>query len=185
MIYYEPQPSDGYELCHPIEDEGFETINTLINGYKRLSSWKKIGMKLIHEDAGKKLKPADSPWLGSHALIFKRKAIECVGYLLKEFGELLPLNSHEDKVYLYNPTILLDALDEARSSLLRFSDGRIMGINKYEFYPNVIEGMHIFKIPNLRVSPTFVSERFVNFWHESELTGLEFKAVYKINRMAR
>jgi len=42
----------------------------------------------------------------------------------------------------------------------------------------VVADNEIFKIPSLRVSPTFVSHRFVDRWKESGLTGLEFERVW-------
>lgn len=47
-----------------------------------------------------------------------------------------------------------------------------------ELRPDVIGEIDIFKIPNLRVSPTFLSQRFVDRWKASGLTGLEFEQVW-------
>jgi hypothetical protein len=181
MKIYMPSSPDNYELCHPVRQEDFELINVLINGTSRLEAWNPIPMQIIHEDKGTRFFESDSPWLGGHALIFKPQAVKAIGSLLQEFGELLPLLCNDADVMMYNPTHLLDALDEDASSVLRFTGGRIMWINKYVFRPEIIGHSDIFKIPNLRVSPTFVSQRFVDLWNSADLKGLEFKLVWAPN----
>jgi hypothetical protein len=61
---------------------------------------------------------------------------------------------------------------------MRFSNGRIMRITRYAFRPEVVAGVDIFKLPSLRVSPTFVSEYFVKAWKAAGLRGLVFNKVW-------
>ena len=178
MNIYEPISCDNYELCHPIDPDDFETINVQINGESREADWIPISVRLIREDEGRKLLPSDSPWLGEHALIFKSQAIDALGPLLREYGELLPLLYNNAQLVVFNPTRVVDALDEEASSVLRFNSGRIMQVNRYVFYPGPIRGGHVFKIPNFRVSPTFVSQDFVDRWNVAGLKGLEFEPVW-------
>jgi hypothetical protein len=177
MIYV-PSQLDGYELCHPVRQDDFETINAEINGESRQSSWKPVPMRLIREDKGRKLTSSDSPWLGAHALIFRANVESALGPLLRENGELLPLACQEADLTIFNPTRVIDALDEEASSVVRFSGGRIMMIRRHVFHPEVIRDIDVFKIPNLRVSPTFVSHRFVDRWKMSGLKGLEFRQLW-------
>jgi hypothetical protein len=181
FCFYVPLGLDGYELCHPVRKDDFERINIEVNGASRAEMWKPIAMHVIHEDQGHKYLRSDSPWLSSHALIFRSGAIIALGELLRLNGELLPLACSEADLVMYNPTKVLDALDEEASTLVRFDSGRIMMIRKYVFRSEVIEGIDVFKIPNLRASPTFLSQRFVNRWNESGLKGLEFKQVWASN----
>ena len=181
MRVFVPLGLDGFELCQPIGDDGFETINVLINGECRGASWTPVPVRLVHEDEGRRLLPCDSPWLGAHALILRQSAVEAIGETLVEHGELLPLDCSEVRLVAFNPTSVVDALDEEASSLLRFSSGRIMKINRYVFRRAVIERIPIFKIPNLRVSPTFLSEEVVELWTGAGLKGLEFKEVWATN----
>jgi hypothetical protein len=62
---------------------------------------------------------------------------------------------------IYNPTRVLDALDEAASSIMRFPNGRIMLIQKHVFRSDVVGENDIFTIPADRVSPTFLSQTLV------------------------
>ncbi len=175
---YTPVGLDGYELCHPVSQDDFERITVEVNGTPRKSGWKPIPVRLIHEDEGQQLAESDSPWLGAHALMFRHNAVASMGKVLREYGELLPLACSEADLVIYNPTRVLDALDEAASSVLRFSGGRIMLIQRHVFQADVVRTIDIFKIPNLRASPTFLSHRFVDRWKASGLKGLEFKQVW-------
>lgn len=178
MEIYTPLGLDGFELCHPVSQDDFERINVEVNGTPRRPRWKPIPVQLVRNDEGRKLVKSDSPWLGSHALIFRAEVVDSIGSVLSECGELLPLTCLETDLWIYNPTRVVEALDEAASSVLRFNDGRIMLIQQHVFREDVIRDVEIFKIPNLRVSPTFVSQRFVDRWNESGLKGLEFKRVW-------
>lgn len=181
MIIYRPEPPEGFELCHPVDKNDFETIKLLIDGSERHDSWTPIIVKIIREDEGKTLLGSDSPWLGSHVLIFREKAVRSMGGMLSGYGELLSLDcDNSDGICIFNPRkVLENALDETASSLIRFSTGRIMHIRRYVFYPEIIDGFDVFKIGNLKPSPIFVSERFVKLWESSELKGLEFKRVWE------
>lgn len=52
-------------------------------------------------------------------------------------------------------------------------------IQRYAFRADVIGEVAVFKIPNLRVSPTYLSQRFVDRWKASGLQGLEFREVWR------
>ncbi|HTA89343.1 MAG TPA: DUF1629 domain-containing protein [Polyangiaceae bacterium] len=172
-----PVGLDGCELCHPVSQDDFERINVEVNGERR-ANWRPVRVQLVHEDEGRTLVASDSPWLGAHALIFRDSAVEALGGMLRDNGELLPLDCAEAALLMCNPTCVADALDEASSSVVRFSTGRIMMIQRHIFHEKVIGNIDVFKIPNLRVSPTFVSHRFVDCWRTSGLKGLEFKLVW-------
>ena len=178
---YVPLGLEGYELCHPVRQDDFERINVEINGTPRACDWKLIPVRLVREDQRLELLSSDSPWLGSHALIFRARAVELLGTLLGEYGELLPLGCSDADVLIYNPIRVIDALDEGMSSVLRFSDGRIMMIKRHVFRHDIVQDVDVFKIPYLRVSPTFVSQRFIEVWEASGLKGLEFKEVWAPN----
>jgi len=178
MEVYVPLSAEGFELCHPQHKEDFETFNTQINGMPRQMTWRPIPVRLVHEDEGRKLAPSDSPWLGSHALIFRQPPINQLAALLKRHGELLPLACSEADLFVFNATRIDDALDEQASAVTRFSTGRLMRVSRYAFRTTAVSGADIFKIPNLRISPTFVSERVVEAWSLAGLRGLVFNKVW-------
>ena len=98
--------------------------------------------------------------------------------LLSEYGEILPLTCKESELWIFNPTRKLEALDEKKSTVQRFDNGRIFMIERYVFHADVVWGAHIFKIPQLRASPIFVSQHVVDAWKTAGLTGLDFDRVW-------
>lgn len=175
---YEAEIDEGFELCQPVNHADFENALVSVSGSPSLSDWQPMPVEIIREDEGRKLKKSDSPWFGSYALVFRRKAVEALGPLLLDNGELLPLDCPEAELWMFNATRVLDALDEKKSEIIRFSTGRVMAIERYAFRPEVIEGADVFKIPQFRASPTFVSQRFRDAWKAAKLRGLDFKPIW-------
>ncbi len=169
---------EGVELCQPCDSAGFKSIKLLINGLPKGEEWVPLTMELFHEDEGKALRYSSSPWLGSHALILRPECFEVVGEDLKRRAELLSIDCPEAEIYFCNPTNIANALDEQASTIKRFDGGGIKFIETFCFNKEAVRNMHIFKIPNMRVSPTFVSDEFVDHWCESSLTGLDFELVW-------
>jgi hypothetical protein len=180
---YLPLGVDGFELCHPVAEVDFEKISREIDGTPRSSSWAPISVRLVKKDRGVDLADSDAPWLGANALVFRDESILCVQDMLLNYGEVLPLACRGENLFVYNPTNKIDALNEAESSLQRFGDGRIMFITEYSFFDDIVENVDIFKIQNLRVSPTFLSHRFVDRWNESGRKGLEFKQIWSSKKI--
>ncbi len=178
MSVYRPIPLDGYELCHPLYDADFETIDHLIDGESREPEWNPIAMKLIREDEGHELLESDAPWLGSHALVFNTKAVSAMGQLLRKSGELLPLHCSAAELVIFNATHVLDALDEAASSVELLDDGRILWVKRFAFLPAAICDVNIFRCSNLDSREVFVCEAFVERWQSAELRGLEFERLW-------
>jgi hypothetical protein len=170
---------DGYALCQPVRPSDFEVFSQLIDGTPRQSSWSRLKVGLVREEAGVRLEESDAPWLGGHALIFTERAVSALGGLLRESGELLPLLCDDADLWVYNPTEVIDALDEGASGVVRFKDQRIMSVQRYVFREDAVRGQKIFKIKRLRVSPSFVGEAFVGAWHRAGLRGLGFELVWE------
>jgi hypothetical protein len=176
---YIPRPTEGSELCQPLRQEDYKTLSLMLNGEPRRDTWQPIPVLLHTEDRGRGLSYSHSPWLHSDALIFRETVIKAVGRLLLRSGELLPLTCSDVILEVFNPFSVADALDEEASSIQRFSSGDIMRIKQYVFHPHVISGKALFKIPNLRSSPTFVSDHFIESWHDADLKGLEFRKIWE------
>jgi hypothetical protein len=177
MEVFKALNEEGVELAHPVDAKDFETLNLAINGKPQSSTWSPVRMKIVRVDEGRRLRESDAPWLGGHALILRRRAVEAMSPILHANGELLPL-ACTDELYVFNPTNLLDCFDEKASDLVRFKDSdAIMRISKHVFRPERLAGVDAFKIPNLRVSPLFVTSAFVDQWKAAGLTGLEWRVV--------
>lgn len=177
-LYLPGPPEEGLELCLPEDGDELERLYTLINGESRRQNWRPPKMRIVHEDEGKTLLPSDSPWLGSHALVFRRATANRFCDELAKYGEILPLLCDEAELIMFNPTKVVDALDEPASLVSRFSSGRIMRIKRYAFASPRLEGIEVFKIPNLRVSPTIFGSGLVSLWNELGLKGLRFELIW-------
>jgi hypothetical protein len=81
-------------------------------------------------------------------------------------------------LYVLNVTRILDAIDEERSSILRFpGTDRVMRIRKIAFVPSLVQDIDIFRLPHLS-TPTYVSQRFVDRVNSVKPRGLEFLPVW-------
>ena len=174
---YKPIGSEGYELCQPKVSSDFMIISSLING-DPLEGDRLPLMEVIREDEeGKEYLWSDAPWLGGHALVFR----DSVSNKLK--GLLGPTKLYEficdsERLFLCNPPLVENAVIQDQSVIDRFSDGRIMQIREYVFNPETLQGRYIFKINEMRVSPTFVTQEFVDLWVSSKFTGLDFNLLW-------
>ncbi len=177
MNIYTTVVSEGFELCHPVADKDFETIATFIDGAPRAATWSPIPVEIVHEDEGRALEQSDAPWLGGHALIFRKGAVQALAPILESHGELLPLDCQEAELVAFNVTKVVNALDEKSSSIIRFDDGSIMHIEKHVFIPDVVAGLAVFKIAGIRASDTYVTDAFVSKWKSAKLRGLDFTKV--------
>lgn len=180
MKVFEIAPAGGHELVHPVFENDFEYFITQINGARRRETWSPIPVKLVRDcPVEGQLREADVPWHGSHVLVLKRRAAELLGPFLRDYGELLPLDCADAQMVVFNPTTILDALDEAGSKVSRFKDGRIMLIDRYAFRSEILNDADIFKIRDSRISPIFFSEGAVKIWKKSKVTGIDFKQVWE------
>jgi hypothetical protein len=177
MTFYEPLVAEGYEWVNACDDRDYETFLSF-DGQPRAMTWKPIKVRRVLADEGQVFKPSDFPWLGGHALVMRRNAVEALRDILEGQGEILPLAT-EDGVELgvFNARTV-DALDEAHSSVMRFpGTNRIMRITKVAFVPHALRGVDIFRLPH-RASSTYVSQRFVERADSAGLRGLEFNTAW-------
>jgi hypothetical protein len=105
-------------------------------------------------------------------------AADALHDILDANGEVLPLSTDDGvELFVLNARVI-DALDEANSSLMKFpGTNRIMRIKKVAFVASTIEGVDLFRLPH-RASSTYVSERFVERVKAAGLRGLAFNKVW-------
>lgn len=121
--------------------------------------------------------------LGDHALlgtipVFSESAVASLRDLLESHGELLALAYPRRQYFAYNVTRVVDALDEGRSKLNRFSSGRVMSVEEFAFDATALEGHVIFRIPQLLRASVFATELFVERAKRAGLTGFDFREVW-------
>lgn len=93
-------------------------------------------------------------------------------------GQWLALECAEAPYWLFNVTHSVDALDESKSELIRFDDGRIMRIAQFAFQPERLRGQLIFQLPQRPGAPNLVTQDFVDLVHEHGLTGFSFRLLW-------
>jgi hypothetical protein len=177
MHVYEPAVVEGFEWVLPVQNEDFEVFRGL-DGTPRHSTWSPIPMRLLTEDdSGRPLQRADFPWLGSHVLILRDRAVQAVGSVLEDYGELLPLDCAQADLSVLNVCRVVDALDEERSELVRFGTGRIMKIKRAAFREEALAEAHIFKLPQMLRGSIYLTENIVQQIRHAQLQGIDFRIV--------
>jgi hypothetical protein len=145
------------------------------DGSSLASSWKPLTVEVIPEEDDP---PAsDFPALALHMPIFSKKATLALKETLDKHGELLPLLCKDGEYYAYNVTRVIDILNEDKSNLVRFPNGRILDIKDYSFNSAELGDCPIFKLPQTPLMDVFVTEAFKQKVEESGLTGFTFKFV--------
>ncbi len=181
MKIFKPMGEEGFELARPVAEDDYELLDLLIDGAPRGGAWTPVVMQIISKERHhrRSWRRSDAPWLASNALVLRQEAVDVLAPFLLKYGELLPLACEQAPLVVFNPLRVVDALDEAVSTIRRFDDGRIMWIQKHVFRQDVIHDLPVFKIASLQPSPIFVGEEFVERWHAAGLRGLEFQQVWE------
>jgi hypothetical protein len=125
-----------------------------------------------------RLPKGDTPGLSSHIPVFNPKAVKALADFVEPSGELLPVTCGGERFFLFNVTRLVDALDETNSDLKRFSDGRIMMIDRHVFQPEKLRSVVVFKLPQKPLSCAYVTDPFVQRVNDAGLKGFKFPLVW-------
>lgn len=174
--------SQGYEVVQSTSPDGGEFFAEAMNGSRHGANWNPPPVEIVsHDENGKPLQPFDAALMGFAGLgfILTPKAVEQVGKFLSDYGEILKLRCEDAELYTFNCTVTVPALDLERSTVRRFPDGQVYAIRKHVFIPSVVVANDIFRIPGMRVSDIYFTERAVGAWRRAELRGIEFQEVWR------
>lgn len=175
MKIYELTLAEGQEWALPNVLEDNDVLSDL-RGQRQLN-WIPIGMDLLTEDdEGTPRGYSDFPWYGSHVLILRADAANGLRETMRPYGEFLPLKGG-DGLELFNATTVLDALDEARSTIVRVDDGDILNIESYVFRQEAVGNSAIFKLP-YRASNLYMQAGFIDQLKDMEFCGIGFELVW-------
>lgn len=165
---------DKYDNLIPIREFTVEEIQSF-DGRSHLKQWKPIQVKRMEPEKGLEL--SDAP--GFIFPVFSRRALNCLEPLINKNVEILPLDFDEKEYFGINIITVLDAIDYEKSIYKTYRDGkRIMAFKKYDFLPDVIKGIPIFKILDEKTRYAFVSDEFKQIVEKNELIGFSFKLVW-------
>ena len=175
---YEAVVAETYEWVAPTNDAHWKLFRNF-DGSTRAKDWQPIHVeRILRDDEGKMYQRSDFPWLMDSPLVMRAMAVEALRDILQRHGEILPLSTDDGvELYAFNVHAAVDALDEARSDVWRFPNGRIGDIKKPAFFEAQIRDLEIFRLP-IRGSSTYVTDTFVNRVHEAGLVGLDFPLVW-------
>lgn len=176
MKIYTPEVLEDVEWAMPEDDGDFEVLRSL-GGRCDKDTWSPICMYLDREEG--QLRKSDFPWLGEHVLVMRQRSVGALHGFLEQYGEVLPLECDETPLYLFNTSTVIDALDLGRSEVARIPGGKIIDIRSHVFHPDVVAGMHIFKIPQLLHSFMYLSQEFVDRVTDADLQGVGFRLVWE------
>ena len=174
-MIYEPLVKVGYEWVNVVDDADYEIFYSF-DGTSRVTNWKEVRVKRVRADERQECRESDFPWLGTHALVLRERAVHKLRQVIEPHAEILPLKDADGaSLYVLNVLNVVDALDEEKSAVIRFpSTRRIMRVTRPCFREPLIRGLDLFRLP-FRASPTYVSQRFVDAVADAKLLGIEFR----------
>jgi len=176
MIVYQFQTSDDACTLMPVREAEGDAFERLGGRAIDPNSWPKIAVRVVRDGSGGTEATDFGLVWTEPALNFR--TVEALSDILRANGQILPLLSENGDYCVYNVTTLLDALDEDRSVLKRFSSGGIMSVQRFVFRPQVIAAYPIFKIPQLPRAHTFITDAFLRRVKTARLTGLAPKTLW-------
>lgn len=124
----------------------------------------------------------DYPCLEVAEPVFSRRAVDALGEMLTENGELLPLKTTVGEYFLYVVLTKLDALDLAKSKMVRTSARKTaLDIDYFAFRRTALRGAAIFRVrehPNIYL----VTDAFKSRVEQAGLNGFHFIKVWPLPR---
>jgi hypothetical protein len=158
-------------------EDALALLELLKSGDWIATKWKGLRARLARERSEKAKPSADfiSIDLAFDAMSGRARAI--LEDLVSGQMEFLPIETPVGPYYGLHVSYV-DCLDVEHAEVLRYkSSGRIMEVIKYAFRWERLEGIHIFRLPELGTSRLFVSDEFKRLVEANGLTGLEFYPV--------
>jgi len=174
-----PDP-DRYQWVFPVRKED-QAVLKRFRGEPIHGTWKPPLQVEIRRknDHGKVLREADFPcsfWPGVY--VFSDRAVTALHDLLEGRGELFPLSCPDGTYFAFNVTRVVEALDTEHSTLKLLPTGRIMRVERYEFFPDRVRDEVIFKVPSLHFIDAYVTSLFAERIAAAGLLGFQLRHVW-------
>jgi Immunity protein family (Imm11) len=98
--------------------------------------------------------------------------------LVGDAAELLPLGTQSGEEYFVLHVVrFVDALDLDRAIVRRTPNGNIYGVSKYAFEPGLVDGLHLFNVPEAMYEPPLVSDQVRKAVKDAKLKGAHFSPI--------
>jgi len=171
------KPHEDFAFCHPLDERDFDHLARLGDTSNMAGEGVVPEMSIFSVDEGRRLLASDAPDAGGAILVLSDHAIEVLGNLIPPNAVRRPIGNRSSGYTIVLAPVLHGAIDVDQSLVKRFDDGAIMTIDRPSFIGTRIQPLHMFRIGELRVSPTYVTDEFKKGWTTSRLRGLRFAAV--------
>ena len=175
---FKPAVPEGYEWVVPRTDADYEALRSIAE-WSAVSSHVKCEMILVKSDEGQLFRRADMPWLGSSFLVLRDQAIDTVGSVLKDHGELIPLLFSDGDLAIFNAPLLSNVLDRQNSDLEMFDSGQVLALRKPSFNEDALGKIQAFRLEEMPRGSLFLGQELVNaVWDTGMSSGTDFHLVY-------
>lgn len=142
------------------------------DGTPQAETWEHVALRWEPNDS----RPVPDATEVAGAPVLGPRAREALGDLLDGRGEWLPVEvGGSEGWHLFNVTRLSDGLDEERSELSRFGDGRLRRVEVFEFDPAVLSDETVFKLAQKPRWYEFATDTLRDRVGEAELTGFKLE----------
>ena len=118
----------------------------------------------------------DFPCVSAVFPAFNKRAINVLGKMLAEFGELLPICTEEETFYLYNVTRFVDLIDKEQS-VLEYCEDILIGIKQLVLKPYSNNSPEVFKLLGDSRGPIYANEAFKIAVEISDIRGIQFEPI--------
>lgn len=113
-------------------------------------------------------------------VVINEKAFRALEPYIRSYVQVLSATIKAQKVYVLNFTTVIDCLDRENSKVIFFSNSnRIMEIEKFAFFKDLLTDAFAFKIPEEIQSSPFVNEKFKNIVEQNNIKGFKFVPVWQ------
>ena len=179
MRIYKQDVLEEYRWVMPKNPEDQDRFD--FDGVSRKESWKPVEMEeLVENEAdGSTDRVTAFPWCRQDSLMLRDEAIDRLGPLLREHGEVLPLHCEGMRLAVFNCLVLADALDEEKSGLVHFpSSNELQDVESYVFQPEKVRDLRVFKLGLDPRGPLLFTEDAVDAFAEAGLGAIRFTALW-------
>lgn len=111
-------------------------------------------------------------WMSGHVL--SQRAYDSLRGDLPDC-EFFPFVWGRDRLWGLLTSKLVDCLDEKRSQMSRFGDGRVWDIQQYAFQSPPPSGAHFFRVPQLPHGELLATEGVKRLFEAYRIGGMDFK----------
>ena len=172
--------SDNYRSFRLLDWKRIELIETLGDGKQLADSWESVNVTLYKgDDESEEILPLGD-FVRFFGLAINISAFKILRPIISNTVEFLPLKCDIGSYFALNVD-WIDCLDVSRSVVKRFeSSGRIMRVEKYALNWERLNDVHMFHLPELRMSKLFVSDTFKQVVEANRLQGLIFYPIDQV-----